>query len=81
MGLWGLALMFLFSFVNPVNLVRDKMYWWFVVMKSLAIIGGRGGLIALDAQGHLSCPFNTEGMYRGHAQVGEAVRTAIFVGD
>jgi len=31
MGLWGLALMFLFSFVNPTNLVRDKMYWWFVV--------------------------------------------------
>ncbi len=31
MGLWGLALMFLFSFVNPENLVRDKMYWWFVV--------------------------------------------------
>ena len=31
MGLWGLALMFLFAFVNPDNLVRDKMYWWFVV--------------------------------------------------
>ena len=31
MGLWGLALMFLFAFVNPSNLVRDKMYWWFVV--------------------------------------------------
>lgn len=31
MGLWGLALLFLFSFVNPHNLVRDKMYWWFVV--------------------------------------------------
>lgn len=31
MGLWGLALFFLFSFVNPENLVRDKMYWWFVV--------------------------------------------------
>jgi nitric oxide reductase subunit B len=30
-GLWGLAVMFLFSFVNPDNLVRDKMYWWWVV--------------------------------------------------
>ena len=30
-GLWGLALMFLFSFYNPHDLVRDKMYWWFVV--------------------------------------------------
>jgi nitric oxide reductase subunit B len=30
-GLWGLALFFLFSFYNPENLVRDKFYWWFVV--------------------------------------------------
>ncbi|MBU3724693.1 MAG: nitric-oxide reductase large subunit [Burkholderiaceae bacterium] len=30
-GLWGLALMFLFSFYNPHNLVRDKFYWWWVV--------------------------------------------------
>ncbi len=31
LGLTGLALLFLFAFVNPHNLVRDKMYWWFVV--------------------------------------------------
>ena len=31
MGLWGLALVFLFSFVNPNDLVRDKMDWWFDV--------------------------------------------------
>jgi nitric oxide reductase subunit B len=30
-GLWGLALLFLFSFVNPHNVVRDKFYWWWVV--------------------------------------------------
>jgi nitric oxide reductase subunit B len=30
-GLWGLALFFLFSFYNPHNLVKDKFYWWFVV--------------------------------------------------
>jgi len=30
-GLWGLALFFLFSFVNPHNVVRDKFYWWWVV--------------------------------------------------
>jgi nitric oxide reductase subunit B len=30
-GLWGLALMFLFSFYNPTNLVKDKFYWWWVV--------------------------------------------------
>ncbi|MBI4697082.1 MAG: cbb3-type cytochrome c oxidase subunit I [Gammaproteobacteria bacterium] len=31
MGLWGLALMFLFSFYNPDNVVRDKFFWWWVV--------------------------------------------------
>ncbi|QSI76413.1 cbb3-type cytochrome c oxidase subunit I [Niveibacterium microcysteis] len=31
LGLWGLAIMFLFSFYNPDNLVKDKYYWWFVV--------------------------------------------------
>lgn len=30
-GLVGLAVMFLFSFYNPENLVRDKFYWWYVV--------------------------------------------------
>ncbi len=49
-----------------------------VVMQVLPAIGGRGGLIAVDAQGNLSLPFNTEGMYRGFARVGEAPQTAIF---
>ncbi len=31
LGLWGLALLFLFAFYNPDNLVKDKFYWWFVV--------------------------------------------------
>ncbi len=30
-GLAGLALMFLFSFYNPDNLVLDKYFWWWVV--------------------------------------------------
>ena len=30
-GLVGLAVMFLFSFYNPENLVLDKFYWWWVV--------------------------------------------------
>lgn len=30
-GLAGLAFFFLFSFYNPVNLVLDKYFWWFVV--------------------------------------------------
>jgi len=31
LGLWGLAVFFLFSFYNPHNVVRDKFYWWWVV--------------------------------------------------
>ena len=31
MGLWGLAIFFLFSFYNPSDLVMDKFFWWFVV--------------------------------------------------
>ncbi|GAB1361907.1 cbb3-type cytochrome c oxidase subunit I [Rhodobacter sp.] len=31
LGLWGLALLFLFSFYNPSNLALDKQYWWNVV--------------------------------------------------
>ncbi|MFZ4479842.1 MAG: isoaspartyl peptidase/L-asparaginase family protein [Rhodoferax sp.] len=49
-----------------------------VVMKVLPAIDGRGGLIAIDAQGNLSMPFNTEGMYRGHARAGQEPQTAIY---
>ena len=52
-----------------------------VVMQVLPALDGRGGLIAVDAQGNLSLPFNTEGMYRGWARVGEAPVTAIYAGD
>ncbi|WP_323005935.1 cbb3-type cytochrome c oxidase subunit I [Pseudorhodobacter sp.] len=31
LGLWLLALLFLFAFINPGNLALDKMYWWFVI--------------------------------------------------
>ena len=51
-----------------------------VVLESLPAIEGRGGLIAVDVRGNLAMPFNTEGMYRGFARVGEAPQTAIFAG-
>lgn len=35
------------------------------VMDKVSKMGGDGGLIALDQQGHVAMPFNTEGMYRG----------------
>ena len=31
LGLWLIALFFLFSLYNPGNLALDKMYWWYVV--------------------------------------------------
>jgi beta-aspartyl-peptidase (threonine type) len=49
-----------------------------VVMQTLPEIDGRGGLIAVDRHGNVSLPFNTEGMYRGVAYVGDAPQTAIF---
>lgn len=30
-GLWGLALLFLFAFYVPANLSLDKQYWWYVI--------------------------------------------------
>ncbi|MGA8853395.1 MAG: isoaspartyl peptidase/L-asparaginase [Christiangramia sp.] len=36
-----------------------------VINKRLLKINGDGGLIAVDAQGNIAMPFNTEGMYRG----------------
>jgi len=37
-----------------------------VIMNRVLKIGGDGGLIAVDAQGNIALPFNTEGMYRAY---------------
>src|SRR5450432_1869451 len=31
MGLWGIAIFFLFAFYVPANMVIDKIFWWWVV--------------------------------------------------
>ncbi|WP_432241181.1 isoaspartyl peptidase/L-asparaginase family protein [Herbaspirillum robiniae] len=49
-----------------------------VVFQSLPTVGGRGGLIAVDAQGNLALPFNTEGMYRAYGRGELAPVTAIY---
>jgi len=36
-----------------------------VVLRRVPALGGDGGIIALDAKGHIALEFNTEGMYRG----------------
>jgi beta-aspartyl-peptidase (threonine type) len=48
------------------------------IAEGLASIGGRGGLIAVDAQGRLSLRFNSTGMYRAWVREGEAAAVAIF---
>ena len=42
-----------------------------VIMKKLPLLGGDGGIIALDKNGNIAMPFNTEGMYRGYLMNGE----------
>jgi len=37
-----------------------------VINQKLTEMGGTGGLIAMDANGNIAMPFNTEGMYRGY---------------
>ena len=37
----------------------------YVLMDRLVRMGGEGGVIAIDGRGHISMPFNTNGMYRG----------------
>jgi beta-aspartyl-peptidase (threonine type) len=52
-----------------------------VIMDKLPRIGGRGGLVAVDAQGEVALPFNTEGMYRGYARAGGEPVCAIYGAD
>lgn len=40
----------------------------YVVNKKLVEKGGSGGLIAVDKDGNVSMPFNSEGMFRGYAK-------------
>lgn len=49
-----------------------------VVMDRLKSQGGSGGLIALDAQGHVSTPYNTTGMFRAWIGADSEVHMAVF---
>jgi len=44
----------------PLKDAADK-----VIMEKLTKLGGTGGIIAIDKDGNIAMPFNTEGMYRG----------------
>jgi beta-aspartyl-peptidase (threonine type) len=49
-----------------------------VIQQELRPVGGTGGVIVMDAQGNISWPFNTEGMYRAKRSQGQAAEVAIF---
>lgn len=51
-----------------------------VVHGVLVEAGGDGGVIAVDGQGNLSMPFNTEGMYRASIDA-DGVKTVAIYGD
>ncbi|HVU36116.1 MAG TPA: isoaspartyl peptidase/L-asparaginase [Opitutaceae bacterium] len=50
-----------------------------VLRDRIKAVGGRGGLIALDAGGRFTLPFNTQGMYRGW--IGDDARGATGIYD
>jgi len=47
-------------------------------IEHLTSIGGEGGLIAVDAQGNVVLPYNSDGMYRGWTTSPEGVFTEIY---
>jgi len=49
-----------------------------VVMNKLVKMGGEGGLIALDRNGNVAMPFNSEGMYRGYIKTDGTVVIEIY---
>lgn len=49
-----------------------------VVHDKLAPVGGEGGLIAVDAAGNLTLPFNSEGMYRASRNAAGEEQIAIY---
>jgi len=49
-----------------------------VVMKKLQQLGGTGGIIAIDKNGNVAMPFNTDGMYRGYFISGEKPVVKIY---
>ncbi|KFC01019.1 isoaspartyl aminopeptidase [Trabulsiella guamensis ATCC 49490] len=49
-----------------------------VILEKLPALGGSGGLIAIDREGNVALPFNSEGMYRAFAFAGDAPNVGIY---
>ena len=66
--------------------LRDRMAWRGervqsaadATLRDVGTLGGDGGLIALDARGHVAFAMNTLGMYRGFVSDATPARTAIY---
>ena len=49
-----------------------------IINQEIPSMGGSGGAIALDAQGHIAMPFNTDGMFRGWIGADGVPHVAIY---
>ncbi len=49
-----------------------------IALDKVGKMGGNGGLIALDKQGNMTMPFNTEGMYRGAITADGKIEVSIY---
>ncbi|MBO9673940.1 MAG: isoaspartyl peptidase/L-asparaginase [Sphingobacteriaceae bacterium] len=49
-----------------------------ITLDKVGKMGGDGGLIALDRQGNMTMPFNTEGMYRGAITADGKIEVSIY---
>jgi beta-aspartyl-peptidase (threonine type) len=48
------------------------------VIRKVGDLGGKGGFIALDRQGNIAMPFNTDGMFRGIIRANGEISIAVF---
>lgn len=49
-----------------------------LVMEKIPLLGGSGGIVAVDRDGNIALPFNSDGMYRGYGYVGDGVVVGIW---
>lgn len=52
-----------------------------VINEKMVKLGGDGGVVAINAKGDISMPFNSEGMYRGSIDVNKKLTVQIYKDD
>ncbi|HMJ91510.1 MAG TPA: isoaspartyl peptidase/L-asparaginase [Candidatus Acidoferrum sp.] len=48
------------------------------VIRKVGALGGKGGVIAIDREGNVAMPFNTEGMFRGELRSNGEIKIAVY---